>query len=107
MKCDLCFTRFNNRTILSKHIWKFHDRENIGKVDPYTEWLSLDYCICGCSYSAENNEEMHMHLLLFHSHDELADWSINREYLKLLQGVISKKTFFKRVKSVEQFNIKG
>ena len=101
----MCYAHFARKDLLYKHIWKFHDKDNLGKINPY-DWLT-DQCILGCGFSSNKPSRRHMHLIIFHSHDQLADWSMNREYLKLLEGLITKKTFFKRCKGTVQYNEKG
>ena len=96
VKCEMCYSHFLRREQLYKHIWKFHDKDNLGKINPYT-WFTDD-CIMGCGFNSKTPSRRHMHLVIFHSHDQLSDWSINREYLKLVEGLINKKTFFKRCK---------
>jgi len=95
-QCEACFTKFHTRGLLVKHLYKFHDSTNIGKLNPYS-WIPDD-CLLGCHFTQTDHRALHMHLILDHSFDELRDWQIHREYLKLIENLISVKLFFKRCK---------
>ena len=89
-KCDLCYSEFFHRPQLYKHIWKHHDKDNIGQTNPFV-WLqdqdifpksltppSPDHypCPLGCPTHlyVKKPRTLHLHLILFHSHQHLASW---------------------------------
>ena len=61
-KCEMCYTLLPRKENLYKHIWKYHDNENLGKQNPYV-WLS-DNCVIGCGFAS--SEKAHaLHYLPF------------------------------------------
>jgi hypothetical protein len=74
--------------------------------------MKQDICPLGCGFWRKTKScrletleyvdeisEMRKHFILYHSHKQLKSWGINRNYLKYLEGMITKDEMRKDINS--------
>ena len=55
---------------------------------PYGSILNDLICMVGCGFRASSKSELRVHLIIYHCHEQLKMWGVNRDFLKLQEGII-------------------
>ena len=121
MCCEICFTPMSSNQDVVRHIRVNHQDlidggeaiklstiKKTAMVWQHSLLMKQDICPLGCGYwrktigqngqpLSEDISDMRRHLILYHSHKQLKNWGVNRNYLKYIEGMISRDEMRKDV----------
>ena len=81
IQCEYCNIYMTSHYKIKIHINTFHQSYEHFKKWPYSNHKQ-DRCPMGCKFSTQKIDELKMHLVLYHSAEELKIWGYSRQYLK-------------------------